>query len=213
MAIPWGTIGKVAEYAVGLLGGFSGSSNASGFSLADTKRLTDYNIEKNKEYTQWLNENSYSQMRLGLENAGYNPLMALGATPQQGSVGVNPINSGSTASFNGQEAFNALAQIAALKKLEAETDATRLGPIGNMINTWFGDGSSTAKKLKGKFSDFINDILDRAKEDDGSGHILDKIGRETATVLKGYVSNTANSEPFEEFNPDADLSPIPRKYR
>lgn len=210
----WSSIGKFAGNALGgLIGGLGGSSNPVGFSFDDTKRLTDYNIQKNKEYTQWLNENSYSHMRLGLENAGYNPLMALGATPQQGSVGVNPINSGSSASFNGQEAFSALAQIAGLKKIEAETDATRLGPIGNMINTWFGDGSSTAKKLKGKFSDYINDILDRAKEDDGASGVLDKIGRETATVLKGYVSNTANAEPFEEFNPDADLTPIPRKYR
>ncbi|UPW41987.1 DNA pilot protein [Dipodfec virus RodF1_47] len=116
-----GGIPDPVSAAIGTVGAIAGAfSSGGGTNVADSKRLARYNMELNKEYTTWLNENSYSQMRKGLENANYNPLMALGASPQQGSVG------GSTATENGQvnplNAITALNTVANTKNLNANSN-------------------------------------------------------------------------------------------
>jgi hypothetical protein len=74
--------------ALGLIGNLFGNSSGSSMfmDLHDSKELMKYQSKQYQKNTQWLNENGYSQLRKGLESANYNPLLAVGATPQQGAM-------------------------------------------------------------------------------------------------------------------------------
>lgn len=88
--------GTIASVGSSLISGLN-SSSGGGTSVRDSMRLMSHQNNLQKDYTQWLNENSYKQMRTGLENAGYNPLLAVGASPQSGSVGIANATEGTTA--------------------------------------------------------------------------------------------------------------------
>ncbi|QXN75184.1 DNA pilot protein [Microvirus mar37] len=89
-------IGAALGVGASLLGGFN-SASGGGTSIAGSKALMDHQLSLNKDYTKWMNENGYSQMRTGLENAGYNPILALGASPASGSVGIANATEGTSA--------------------------------------------------------------------------------------------------------------------
>lgn len=209
--VAWSAIGKFAGSALGgLLGGSSGSSNdTTGQSMA----LMRYQTDLQKEYSQWLNENSYSHLRTGLEKAGYNPLLAVGATPQNGSVGLGSAGSGNTASFDGQKALEALNTL-------ADTAKTKTGVLGSILGTdivntakGFLNKSGIAKgveKLIRKSLNTANGAIDTIDK------VTDKIDDKYKNfTLKGYVSNTANSR--FDYRPDLDelgkLPPELSKYK
>ena len=56
-------------------------SFGGGTSYSGSKKLMDYQSALWQRDTQWLNENGWSQMRKGLINADYNPLLAIGSSP------------------------------------------------------------------------------------------------------------------------------------
>lgn len=199
-------IGKFAGSALGgLLGGSSGSSNdTTGQSMA----LMRYQTDLQKEYSQWLNENSYTHIRTGLENAGYNPLLAVGATPQSGTVGLGSAGSGNTASFDGQKAIEALNTM-------ADTAKTKSGVLGSIFGTdlvniakQFGNSSGISKgleKLIKKSLNTANGAIDTIDK------VTDKIDEKYKNfTLKGYVSNTANSK-FDYVPEYDDLGKLPRE--
>lgn len=66
--------------------GFSNNSAQTGLNKWDTDWLYQQQSDRWRANTDWFNNYGYSQMRAGLERAGYNPLMALGATPQSGAT-------------------------------------------------------------------------------------------------------------------------------
>lgn len=97
-------------------------SRGGGTDVAASKELSRYNMELNKDYTQWLNENGYRQMRKGLENADYNPMLALGASPQQGSIAASTAVEGNQVNpLNAVSALNTVANTK-LQEQQAETE-------------------------------------------------------------------------------------------
>lgn len=199
-------IGRFAGSALGgLLGGSSGSS--VGFDINASKELMDYQDKLTREQSQWLNENSYTHMRTGLEKAGYNPLLAVGATPQNGSVGLGAPMSSNTASYDGQKAIEALNTM-------ADTAKTKSGVLGSIFGTdlvnvakQFGNSSGITKgleKLIKKSLNTANGAIDTIDK------VTDKVNEKYKNfTLKGYVSNTANSE--FNYAPEYDeLGRLPR---
>lgn len=66
--------------------GFSNNNAQVGLNKWDTDWLYQQQSNRWRSNTDWFNQNGYTQMRAGLEKAGYNPLMALGATPLSGAT-------------------------------------------------------------------------------------------------------------------------------
>lgn len=66
--------------------GFSNNQAQVGLNKEDTDWLYQRQSDRWRSNTDWFNLNGYSQMRAGLEKAGYNPLMALGSTPMSGAT-------------------------------------------------------------------------------------------------------------------------------
>lgn len=62
------------------------SREAMNTQYENQRKLNIQSNELSKDYTQWLNTNAYSQQRTGLENAGYNPMLAVGASPMSGNI-------------------------------------------------------------------------------------------------------------------------------
>lgn len=128
-----GAIGAAGTLAKGIGALGSMFSHGGGTDISASKELARYNMNLNKQYTQWLNENNYSFMRKGLEKADYNPMLALGASPQQGSLApstavegnqVNPLNAVSalnTAANTRLQEQQAETEIAKRENLKADT--------------------------------------------------------------------------------------------
>lgn len=109
-----------------LLGGIGSMfSFGGGTSLKKSKELARYNMDLNKEYTEWLNKNNYSFMREGLENADYNPMLALGASPQQGSVANSPASESMSFNPAGMAAMMNTVANTRLQEQQAETELTK----------------------------------------------------------------------------------------
>lgn len=192
-------LGKFAGSALGgLFGGSSGSS--VGYDINSSKELMRYQDELTRNQTQWLNENSYKQMRTGLENAGYNPLMALGATPQAGSVGLGSPMSSNTANYSGADAISSLLNMANIANVQADTDTKSLGVITKYLGTKYG-------KMAGKLVDkLLDNIQNTAK-------VNDKIKEAGSNVLKGYVSNDASFDYAPEYDELGKLPPELSRYK
>lgn len=100
-------------------------SHGGGTSVYKTNKIATHNMNLNKQYTQWLNENGYSQMRKGLETANYNPMLAVGATPQQGSVASSPATESNAINpLNAVAAMNTAANTH-LQEQQAETEIAK----------------------------------------------------------------------------------------
>lgn len=130
----WGSI--VGGAVSGLLGGLgSAASNAMQWAYSKEaaklqfehqKQLNIQSNELSKDYTKWLNTEGHSQLREGLEKAGYNPMLAVNASPSSGSISggsagmPNVPNSDIGASaVNAYKVFNLERQ-----KIKADTNAT-----------------------------------------------------------------------------------------
>lgn len=172
--------GNVAGLAGSLLGGFN-SASGGGLDIAGSKVLMDYQAKLNREMTQWQNENQWKFMRTGLENADYNPLLALGATPASGAVGIATGSEGTTA--RGIQ-FNSVAN--ALQQLSS-ADVNNTGALGKLF------GASNAKGLY-KFGSTVGNKLKRILEAKVDSALNTAKAEKTGTyLLKGYISNTASS--------------------
>ena len=66
--------------------GYSNNQAQVGLNKWDTDWLYQQQSDRWRGNTEWFNHNGYSQMKEGLIRAGYNPLMALGATPLSGAT-------------------------------------------------------------------------------------------------------------------------------
>lgn len=66
--------------------GFSKNESNVGLSREDTAWLYQQQSNQWRANTEWYNKNGYSYLKEGLMNAGYNPLMALGASPLNGAT-------------------------------------------------------------------------------------------------------------------------------
>lgn len=183
----------VAKFAGSALGSFLGGSNkgsSGGTDIGASMSLMRYQTDLQKEYSQWLNENSYSQMRTGLENAGYNPLLAVGATPQQGQVGMANAVSGNTASFSGLQAAQAL-------KVLADTDISKFGKLGAILKN--------APELFGKTKKMFQELdipLESIKEP--IQKVIKSIDSTAKSMSKSVeASNSASGKIFQFYNPSS----------
>lgn len=66
--------------------GFSNNQTQVGLNKEDTAWLYQRQSDQWRANTEWYNKNGYSYLKEGLMNAGYNPLMALGASPLNGAT-------------------------------------------------------------------------------------------------------------------------------
>lgn len=66
--------------------GFSNNNATVGLNRDDTAWLYQKQADLWQRNTEWYNKNGYAYLREGLEKAGYNPLMALGASPLNGAT-------------------------------------------------------------------------------------------------------------------------------
>lgn len=191
-------IGKAAmAVAPSVLGGLFGgkSSSTTSYDGSSSKELMRYQDQLTREQSQWLNENSYTHMRTGLEKAGYNPLLAVGASPQTGSVGLGAPMLSNTANFSGAEAISSLLNMANIANVKANTDATLLGKLGQLLGTKYGN------KVSGVIDGVLKSIQNTAKfnnkiEDAGTG------------VLKGYISNTSDFDYAPQYD---ELGKLPKE--
>lgn len=189
-------LGKgVGAGAVGALSGLFGGKSG-GTDIGASIALMNHQNELQKDYTQWLNENSYSQMRTGLENAGYNPLLAVGASPQSGATGIATATSGNTAQFDGQRALQSLLTLAQVKNIQADTDMKNAGIITKFLGTGF------VNSAKGKIKGWLDNIANSAKE-------VSNVSDDVQTLLKGSVTHTASRDgnslpPMFSYQPDLD---------
>lgn len=186
-------IGSGAMSALGgLFGGKSGGTDI-GASMA----LMNHQVALQKDYTQWLNENQYSQMRTGLESAGYNPLLAVGgATPSSGAVGIANATSGNTAQFDGLKALQGLLTSAQIANVKADTDMKNAGIITKFL------GTDVVNSAKGKIKGWLNNIVESAKD-------ISRVSDDANEILKGYITNSADSDtdvevPRFTFQPEYD---------
>lgn len=82
--------------------GFSFSkSSGGGISVPDSKKLMRYQSSQWRGNTEWFNKNGYSLLREGLINADYNPILAIGTSPLDGSMPNVTATEGTTASSGG----------------------------------------------------------------------------------------------------------------
>lgn len=65
---------------------FSKNHTSNHLNREDTAWLYGQQSDQWRANTEWFNDNGYSMLRKGLEKAGYNPLMALGAQPVSGAT-------------------------------------------------------------------------------------------------------------------------------
>lgn len=187
-ALKGGTAGAIGAGIGALAGAFSSGNSGAGVSPAMSKDLMRYQMSLNKDYTQWLNENQYGFMRTGLESAGYNPLLALGASPQQGAISPVAATDGDMSGFSGLNAVQSFASLKNTAKVVAETNSIKYGPLVSKMINWsktLGSGSA----LKGA-KDIVKNIINNARDATNSN-----------LVLKGYVSNTADSHGFDYHTP------------
>lgn len=77
-----------------------GSFSHSGTNLKGSAALMALQNKYWKENTQWYNENGYKFLRTGLESAGYNPILALGASPLNGNMPSATADSSTSASID-----------------------------------------------------------------------------------------------------------------
>ena len=209
------TIKNVAQIG-GALGGLFNFGSSGGTDIGASKALMSHQMDLQKDYTQWLNENQYSQLRTGLENAGYNPLLALGSSPQQGQIGMGSAVSGSTASFNPGELLNAVATVAQIKNTDADTQNKQLGTIVSQIKNWINLlGQSSGNTANSNLSDKIIYKLKSAALNVANNIYKDSKSSSTP-MLKGYISNTASdfgaNERFREV-PELNNIPLPKELR
>ena len=81
--------------------GSGGGSNASAhLDREDTQWMYNLQSDQWRANTEWYNQNGYNMLRQGLEKAGYNPLMALGATPLNGATVQGSAVTSAEKSFN-----------------------------------------------------------------------------------------------------------------
>lgn len=64
---------------------FSKNTTTSGLSRKDTKWMYEQQSKQWKNNTEWYNKYGYEMLRSGLERANYNPLLAVGSTPLNGT--------------------------------------------------------------------------------------------------------------------------------
>lgn len=177
----------VAAGAGALLSGLSKSSSSTGVDVGASKALMKYQAKLNRRETQWLNENQYSFMRTGLENAGYNPLLAVGATPA--SANISPVQ----ASVSNTAQFGLGDVISNFDKAEKFVYGDLYGKLRRIKNFMSRGMSNTAKYL-GLDDELVG--LRKAVKNTASNFIkraTDALEEEVTPVLKGYVSNSASA--------------------
>lgn len=158
---------------------FGSKSSGGGTDIGASKTLMNHQMELNKQYTQWLNENGYSQMRAGLEKAGYNPLLAVGATPQQGSISPASATGNEVTTFDPATLLDAAATVASIRKTNAETDQIKLGKVGAITKNLFG-------LVKGLGVNFAKEI---GVYDDIQGLI-----KKATNTAKGFFDKGSNTD-------------------
>lgn len=80
--------------------GFSKSSGG-GTSVPLSKELMQFQSDQWRGNTEWFNKNGYKFLREGLINADYNPILAIGSSPLDGSMpNATAIDGTRTGSFN-----------------------------------------------------------------------------------------------------------------
>lgn len=202
--------GQILGAASNVLGGMNFGSSSSGIGIGASKELMDYQYELQNRQTQWLNENSYSQLRTGLERAGYNPLLAMNASPQSSALGVASAPVASSAQYSlGDIAGNMLKDTERRLK-DGSGLITRLdnflksidGALSNVAENFGHDDEYSMLKDAGKniIKDSIRSIS-KATDDNPS-----------SLTLKGYVSNSAKGEPFEVLEDIPDISESQYSY-
>lgn len=187
----------------------------SGRGVRDAKSMMQFQKRMQQEYTQWLNENQYSFMRTGLENAGYNPLLALGASPSEGSIGLGSPSSASGTGNDAMSILSAMATTAQIRKLDADIASKNQTVVDKVIKNV--DSIVDAAK-KHNFPEFLEKYT-YSKAGLFMRNIwrvlfnmFDNTAKSTNNVIKGGVSyNTARSNPRlqEVFDlKDTGYSPI-----
>lgn len=198
--VNWSDIGKTVGNIAGSLVGGLNFGSTGGTSLNQSKILAQHQFNLSKKYTQWLNEQGYSQMRTGLEKAGYNPLLAVGATPQNGMQSMPVATTGSAQGFSGQDAINALVSMANVANLKADTDGKLLGKLSQFIGT----------KYAGKVSGIVDNLLDSIQNTAKSNEKIEEAGK---GVLKGYISNSSKFDYVPELEEMSKLPPELSQYK
>jgi hypothetical protein len=180
---------------IGAIGSMFGLGSSGGTSLYKSAKLMRYQAELDQQMerrmTKWQNKHGMLMAREGLERAGYNPLLALGASPSTASesVGMSQLPTGSTASFNISQGIDTLLQLAELEKKKAETQNIKYGALGSRLMNWYN-------ALKGKNSNNAENSLQELKSDVKNKAFellpsLDALGN--SDLIK--PSNTAKSVP------------------
>lgn len=201
--VAWSAIGSAVG---GLLSSLNFGSTGS-TSVFKSNQIANHQFNLQKNYTKWLNENGYSQMRTGLEAAGYNPLLAVGATPQSGTVGLGSAVSGNTATFDGSKVVDALNTMASTAQVKTGVLGSIFGT--DLVNTAkrFMNDSGVSKGLERLVKKSLNTANSAINKVD---KVTDKIDKAYNGVLKGYISNTANSQ-FDYVPEYDDLGKLPRE--
>lgn len=101
------------------------SNTKSVLDKEDTAWLYQQQSDQWRANTEWYNDKGYSMLRAGLEKAGYNPLLALGAQPLNGATvqGSAMTTTGETnaTSFNGTMPISMSAYRAQMDNMRADT--------------------------------------------------------------------------------------------
>lgn len=91
-------------------------SRGGGTSVPMSKELMRFQSDQWRGNTQWFNENGYKFLRQGLINADYNPILAIGSSPLDGSM-PNATASQPTTTMSGNWNGAASSQAATAKKI------------------------------------------------------------------------------------------------
>lgn len=88
------------------------TTNGGGTSVPMSKELMQFQSDQWRGNTEWFNKNGYKFLRQGLIDADYNPILAIGSSPLNGTMPTATATEGTTASgrtFNwkGAESLNA----------------------------------------------------------------------------------------------------------
>lgn len=130
-----GKIGSAVLPHIGTFGSLLGSfghSSGGGLDVAGNMQLMRYQTDLNKEMTQWQNENQWKFMRKGLEDANYNPLLALGASPSTGNVGLATGSESTSSSSVGLNGLASIMNTAANTKLQEQQALTEYSKRVNL---------------------------------------------------------------------------------